>query len=129
MGSTKFVAQFQKSKESTAYYVQRTIGGEEGYYAAQEIRTGNLSEVPLPAALAANASDDDKTIRQEAVRGVGKMRQKVQGARKTAFSIVYDQCSQEIKDKLQFEQGWEVVERDQSTHQLFWAHRTHSNWF
>ena len=47
------------------------------------------------------------------------MRQKVQGARKTAFSIVYDQCSQEIKDKLQFEQGWEVVERDQSTHQLF----------
>ena len=63
VGSTKFVAQFQKSKEATAYYVQRTMGDEEGYYAAQEIRTGNLSEVPLPPALAANASDDDKTIR------------------------------------------------------------------
>ena len=118
MGSTKFVAQFQKSKEATAYYVQRAIGGEEGYYAAEEIRTGNESEVPLPAALAANASDDDKIIRQEAVKGVGKMRQKVKGARKTAFSIVYDQCSQQIKDKLQSEQGWEAVERGQTTHEL-----------
>ena len=110
VGLTKFVAQFQKSKESTAYYVQRTIGGEEGYYAAREIRTGNLFVVPLPAALGADATDDDRTIREETVHGVGKMRQKVKGARKTAFSIVYDQCSQEVKDKLQTEQGWEDIE-------------------
>ena len=110
VGSTKFVAQFQKSRESTAYYVQRKIGGEEGYYAAQEIRTGKVSEVPLPPTLAATASDDEKAIRVVEVQSVGKTRQKVKGARKTAFSIVFDQCSQEIKDKLKAEQGWDAVE-------------------
>ena len=105
VGSAKFVAQFQKSRESTAYYVQRQIGGEEGYYAAQEIRTGVESVVPVPPALGDNATEDDRIIRTVAVQGVGKMRQKVKGAQKTAFSILYDQCSQEIKDKLHAEEG------------------------
>ena len=105
-------------RESTAYYVQRKIGGEEGFYAAQEIRTGRVTEVPLPDALAANASEDEKAIRVIEVQGVGKIRQKVKGARKTAFSILYNQCSQKIKDKLQAEQGWEDAETNQHTHEL-----------
>ena len=67
VGSTKFVAQFQKSRESTAYYVQGTIGGEEGYYVAQEIRTGVKAMVLLPLVLAANAAEDDRTLCQVAV--------------------------------------------------------------
>ena len=118
VGSTRFVAQFEKSRESTAYYVQRKIGGEEGYLAALEIRTGTQSTVDLPAALAADATQDEIIIRNVEVQGVGKLRSKLKGARKSAFSILYDQCSQEVKDKLRSGQGWDDVEREQTTHEL-----------
>ena len=73
VGSTKFVAQFQKSKESIAYYIQRTIRGEEGFYAAKETRTGEIATVPLPTTLANDATDDDRTIRTIEVQAVGKL--------------------------------------------------------
>ena len=51
VGSNKFVAQFLKSRENVANYVVRRLGpGKEGHLAAQEIRTGELSTVPLPRA-------------------------------------------------------------------------------
>ena len=115
---TKFVAQFNKSREGTAYYVQRQIGGKEGHLAAQEIRTGTELTVALPPALATSATADDIALRAVEVQGVGKLRMKLRGAQKSVFSILYDQCSEEVKNKLQAEQGWDDVERDQSTHLL-----------
>ena len=70
----------------------------------------------FPAALGANATKDEITIRTVEVQGVGELRAKLRGARNLALSIVYDQFSQEVKDKLQSEQGWDVVDRDQSIH-------------
>lgn len=46
VGSTKLFAQFQKSKESVAYYMQREIGSEEGYLTAQEIRIEGVRRRP-----------------------------------------------------------------------------------
>ena len=37
---------------------------------------------------------------------------------KKGFATVYDQCSQEVKDKLESLDGWETVQTDQSLHGL-----------
>ena len=118
MGLAKFVAQFDKSRESTAYYVQRHVGGMEGYLAAQEIRTGEEQTIDLPDPLGANPTADQTAMRAVEVANVAKLRLKLRGARRSAFSILYDQCSRKVKDKLRAEQGWDTVEDTQSTHQL-----------
>ena len=37
---------------------------------------------------------------------------------KKGFATVYDQCSQEVRDKLESSDGWETVLTDQSLHEL-----------
>ena len=37
---------------------------------------------------------------------------------KKGFATVYDQCSQEVRDKLESSDGWETVQTDQSLHEL-----------
>ena len=37
---------------------------------------------------------------------------------KKGFATVYDQCSQEVKDKLESSKGWYTLQNDQSLHQL-----------
>ena len=37
---------------------------------------------------------------------------------KKRFSTVYEQCSQEVRDKLESSDGWETVQTYQSLHQL-----------
>ena len=108
VGSNKFVAQFHKSKENVANYIVRRLGpGNEGHLAAEEIRTGTRSTVPLPPALAGAdaANPDEILLREMAVRNVGKLRGKLEGARKSAFSILFDQCSETVKDKLRASDG------------------------
>ena len=34
------------------------------------------------------------------------------------FATVYNQCSQEVREKLESSDGWETVQNDQSLHQL-----------
>ena len=118
MGSTKFVARFDKLRESTAYYVQRHVGGMEGYLAAQEIRTGEEQTVDLPDPLGANPTADQQAVRAVEVANVAKHRLKLQGVRRSAFLVLYVQCSREVKDKLRAEQGWYTVKETQSTHEL-----------
>ena len=37
---------------------------------------------------------------------------------KKEFAAVYDQCSQEVRDKLELSDGWETVQTDQYLHEL-----------
>ena len=37
---------------------------------------------------------------------------------KKGFVTVYDQCSQEVRDKLESSDGWDTVQNNQSLHQL-----------
>ena len=37
---------------------------------------------------------------------------------KKGFATVYDQCYQEVRDKLELSYGWETVQTDQSLHEL-----------
>ena len=55
-GHNKYVAQFTRSREEIANYVQRT-STEEGYLVRETIRTGKEQTIPLPPPVDQNAAD------------------------------------------------------------------------
>ena len=44
------------------------------------------------------------------MKAVGKQRIQLDKDLKRAYAVVYEQCSQEVKDKLATTDGWEAVE-------------------
>ena len=87
---------------------------------AQTIRMGVLKKIDLPPPVPANDPDaDDLTIvRVEVVRAVAKRLITLNQDLKKGFATMYDQCSQEVRDKLESSDGWETVQTDQSLHEL-----------
>ena len=67
-----------------------------------------------------NAADADnqKIIWEEAVRAIAKRKAKLDNALKKGFATVYDQCSLEVRDKLEASDEWDKVQREQSLHNL-----------
>ncbi len=102
-----------------ANYLQRTAA-DEGYLVAETIRTGKEQIIVLPPAVNPNAvdADDQKIIREEAVRAIAKRKAKLDNALKKGFATVYDQCSLEVRDKLEASDEWDRVQREQSLHNL-----------
>ncbi len=119
MGENKFAAQFTKLQERVAGYIQRS-GMDESYLVAKTIRTGTAQTIALPAAVNANTPDkaDLKVIRVEVVKSVAKRRQKLEESLKKGYATVYDQCSQEVRDKLMATRDWETVQATQSLDEL-----------
>ena len=99
-GHSRFVAQFSRSRENVANYIARRIGGKEGHLLALEVKTGQLQTVTLPAALAQNAGADEQAVRAVLLNTAAKNRGKLDGARPSAYSIVYNQFVLAVKDKL-----------------------------
>ena len=118
-GQSKFAAQFTQSRKNIASYIQRSVG-KEAYLVAQTIRTRVLQTIDLPPPVPANDPDaDDLTIvRVEVVRAVAKRHIALNQDLKKGLSTVYDQCSQDVRDKLESSDGWETVQTDQSLHEL-----------
>jgi len=118
-GQNKFAAQFTQSRKNVANYLQRT-SASEGYLVAETVRTGREQTIPLPAAVDANAPDaaDLKIIRDEEVKTIAKKRLKLQDSLKKGYATIYDQCSQEVRDKLEATNDWDKTQRDQSLHEL-----------
>jgi len=87
---------------------------------AETVRTGREQTTPLPAAVDASAPDaaDLKIIRDEEVKTIAKRRLKLQDSLKKGYATVYDQCSQEVRDKLEATDDWDKTQRDQSLHEL-----------
>ena len=52
------------------------------------------------------------------MKSVAKRRQKLEAALKKGYATVYNQCSQEVREKLKGTKNWETVELDQSLHKL-----------
>ena len=63
-------------------------------------------------------ADDLIIVREEVVRAVAKRRITLNQDLQKGFVTVYDQCSQEVTDKLESSDGWDTVQNDQSLHQL-----------
>ena len=102
-----------------ASYVQHSVG-KEAYLVAQTIWTGVLQTINLPPPVPANdpEADDLIIVREELVRALAKMRITLNQDLKKGFATVYDQCSQEVREKLESSDGWETVQNDQSLHQM-----------
>ena len=118
-GQNKFAAQFTQSRKNVANYLQRT-SASEGYLVAETVRTGKHQTIELPPAIDPDASDaeDQKIIRGEEVKTIAKRRLKLAESLKKGYATVYDQCSQEVKDKLEGADDWESTQKDQLLHEL-----------
>ena len=76
--------------------------------------------IDIPPPVPANDPDaaDLAIVRVEIVRAMAKRRITLNKDLNKGFSTVYDQCSQEVRDKLESSDGWEDVQADQSLHEL-----------
>jgi hypothetical protein len=84
------------------------------------VRTRREQIIPLPPAVDANAPDaaDLNIIRAEDVKTIAKRRLKLSDSLKNGFATVFDQCSQEVKDKLESSEDWEETQKNQLLHEL-----------
>ena len=119
MGQNRFDAQFTQSRKNVANYLQRTAA-DEGYLVAGTVRTGKQQIIALPPPVDTNAADADDQKIIEAVRAIAKRKPKLDNALtlKKGFATVYDQCSLEVRDKLEASNEWDRVQREQSLHDL-----------
>ena len=79
-----------------------------------------MQTIYVPPPVPANDPEDDdlSIVIEEVVRAVAKIRIILNQDLKKGFATVYDQCSQEVREKLESSDGWETVQTDQSLHQL-----------
>ena len=87
---------------------------------AETVRTGRAQVIELPPPVDQTAADaaDQTIIREEAVRAIAKRKAKLDRALKKGYTTVWDQCSQEVRDKLETSDDWERTQREQSLHDL-----------
>ncbi len=113
------MAQFTRSHEEVANFLQRT-SAEEGYLVTETVRTGKQQLIPLLPPIHPNVEDkaDLEIIRAEDVKTIAKRQQKLQELLKKGYTTVYGQCSQEVHDKLKSTENWEVMQKEQSLHDL-----------
>ena len=118
-GQNKFAAQFTQSRKNMSNYLQCT-SAYEGYLVAKTVRTGKKQIINLPPAVDESATDaeDQKIIRGEEVKTVAKRRLKLGDALKKGYATVYDQCSQEVRDKLESTDDWDKTQKEQSLEEL-----------
>jgi hypothetical protein len=118
-GENKYAAQFTQPHEEVANYPQCT-SAEEGYLVAETMRTGKQQLIPLPPPIDPNVEDkaDLEIIRAEDVKTIAKRQQKLQESLKKGYLTVYGQCSQVVRDKLKSTENWELMQKEQSLHDL-----------
>ena len=83
---------------------------------AQVIHTGVVEQtIAIPAA--ADANDANAVIaRTEQVRSAVKRRAKLDASTKRGFATLYNQCSEQVKTKLEATNGWEGTQNEQLLH-------------
>ncbi len=99
-------------------YLQRT-SAYKGYLVAETVCTGKKQIIELPPAVDESAADveDQKIIRAEEVKTVTKRQLKLGEALKKGYATVYNQCLQEVRDKLEWT-DWEKTQKEQLLEEL-----------
>jgi ATP-dependent Lon protease len=118
-GQNKFATQFTQSRKNVSNYLQRTLA-YEGYLVAETVRTGKKQIIEFPPAVDESAADaeDQKIIRAEEVKTVAKRQLKLGEALKKGYATIYDQCSQEVRDKLESTDDWDKTQKEQLLEEL-----------
>jgi hypothetical protein len=102
-----------------ANYLQHTAA-EEGYLVAETDRMGKAQTTALPLPVDASVADaeDQKIIQEEAIRAIAKCKAKLDGTLKKGYATIWDQCSQEVHNKLEASNDWDCIQQEQSLHNL-----------
>ncbi len=81
----------------------------------ETVRTGKKQIIKLPLTVNESAADaeDHKIIRAKEVKTVAMRHLKLGGALKKEYATVYDQCSQEMRDKLESTDDWDKTQKEQ----------------
>ncbi len=118
-GQNKFAAQFTQSGKNMSNYLQHTLA-YDGYLVAEMVCTGKKQIIKLLPVVDESAADaeDHKIIRAEEVKTVAKRRLKLGEALKKGYATVYDQCLQEVRDKLESTDDWDKTQKEQSLEEL-----------
>jgi hypothetical protein len=96
------------------------MAGSEGYLVAETVRTGKKQVIKLLAVINPNDPEYAKKIiiRAKEVKTTAKRQLKLEDSLKKGYATVYDQCSQEVRDKLELTDNWEKMQKEQSLHEL-----------
>ncbi len=81
---------------------------------------GKKQTIKLPKAVDENVPDKDNLIiiRNKEIKSVAKRQQKLGELLMKGFAKVYEQCSSEVKEKLENTKNWEAIQREQCLHSL-----------
>ncbi len=106
-------------RKNAVNYLQHTLASK-GYLADKVVMTGKAQTISLPLAVDVNLPDaaDLKIIRDKEARAIAKRRSKLVDLLKKGYAMVYDQCLQEVKDKLKAMDDWERIQREQLLDEL-----------
>jgi hypothetical protein len=118
-GQNKFAVQFTQSRNNVANYFQCTAT-LKGYLVAETVCTGRKQIIDLPSAIDPNNPEleDKKIIWAEEIKTITKRHLKLEDSLKKGYATVYDQCLQEVQDKLESTDNWERTQKEQSLHEL-----------
>jgi hypothetical protein len=111
-GHNKFAVQFTELQKNGANYLQRSLAAE-GYLVAETVQMGKKQTIGLPTAMDENAPDKDNLniIRNKEMKSMAKRQQKLGELLKKGFATVYEQCSREMKEKLENTKNWEAIQQ------------------
>ncbi len=100
-GKNKFAAQVTQSQKNMVNYLQRT-SAYEGQLVAETVTLEREQVIELPSPIDKNATDaeDQKIIQAKEVKTIAKRRLKLVESLKKGYTMVYDQCLQEVNDTL-----------------------------
>ncbi len=106
------------SQKNAVNYLQRTC--DKVYLMAQTVRTGQAKMIDLPSPVDPDSptAADNELIRQELMKAVGKRRMKLSKLLMNAYAMVYGQCLDDVKEKLEASRHWERIQSKQSLHKL-----------
>ena len=94
----------------------------EGYLVTETMGTGTGKKqvIKLPDAINPNnlELEDKKIICAEEVKTIAKRCLKLEDSLKKGYTTVYNQCLQEVGDKLKSTDNWEKTQKEQSLHKL-----------
>jgi hypothetical protein len=113
-GQNCFAERFTQSRKKMANYLLQ-MASDEGYLVAKMVRMGKVQTIDWPPAVDKNApkSEDLKIIWEEVIRAIAKRKAKLNNVLKKGLVTVYDQCLQEVRDKLEASKDWDKTQWNQ----------------
>ncbi len=110
--------QFTLTQKIVVNHLQRT-SAPEGYLVVETVQTGKQQIIALSLPVDPHAADkaDLEIIREKNIEAVAKRRHKLEELLKKGYATVYDQCLQEVRNKLESVDNWDRIQQEQSLHE------------